>query len=112
MMKLFRRVPDQSLDQDLKILETQLAATFQRVTPRLEFVNDLRSRLAAREIQPVSALLPKKVSSGLLVAGGILGSLLMIITGIRGLISLVGVVGLVLQFFNRDAQRRQLAPAS
>ena len=111
-MKLFRREPDQNLDQDLKALETQLAATFRWMTPRPEFVSDLRSRLATREIQPVSALLPQKVSSSLLVAGGILGSLLMVITGIRGLISLVGVVGLVFQFFNRNAQRRQLAPAS
>jgi len=111
-MKLFRRVPDQKLNQDLKSLEMQLAATFRRVTPRPEFVIDLRSRLVTREIQSVSALLPQKVSSGLLVAGGIIGSLLMVITGIRGLVSLVGVVGLVVQFFNRNVQRRQLAPAS
>ncbi len=111
-MKLYKRRTDQNLGQELKFLETQLAATFQQVLPRPEFVSDLRSRLATREIQPVSALLPQKVSNGLLVAGGILGGLLMIITGIRGLISLVGVVGLVFQFFTRNTQRRQLAPAS
>jgi len=111
MAPFFKFGKDPNRDEDLKLLESQLTAVLQPLDPRPEFVKSLRFQLATREIQVAPALLPRKVSNGLLVAGGVVGSILMLITSIRGLISLVSVIGLVFQRFNRNPQNQQITPA-
>jgi hypothetical protein len=109
-MKFFRR-KDPTIEADLKKLEMQLRLTLQPVAPRLDFVNSLQARLLSGTFQSGAKPLPQKISHGLIVFGGILGSILMIITGIRGLISLISLVRLVIQTMNRNVQKRQATPA-
>ena len=110
-MNIFISRKNPNIDEEIHLLENRLEEIFQPVIPRAEFIDDLRHRLQTREIVVSPGTLPKKVSSGLLVAGGILGSVLMIITGIRGVISMVSVVRLVIEYFNRDTQKQQATPA-
>jgi hypothetical protein len=109
-MKLFRR-KDPGIDEELKKLEMKLLATLQPVAPRLDFVNNLQVRLLSGKFRSGSKPLTKNVPHGILVFGGILGSIVMIITGVRGLIALVTVVRLVIQNMNRNSQKRQASPA-
>ncbi len=111
-MSPLRLRKDPRLKEDLQHLEQQLAVILQPVSPRPGFVRDLRKALMAREIQPATSkwnlqMLDKR----LLVAGGVLGGVLMLLTSIRGIISLISVVGLLIQWFTRNSQRRQTTPA-
>ena len=108
---LFLRKKDPNLEHDFRKLEMQLKATLRPVSPRSEFVNDLRVRLSDREIKIGPKILSMKISNSLLVAGGIIGSVIMILTSIKGLISLIGMIGIVFRFITRESQRRQTSPA-
>jgi hypothetical protein len=110
MRFLSKKRPNQN--DDLRKLEKQLMTNLQPVFPRAEFVRELGAKLADKEIITTPKLLiSKKVSNGLLVAGGVVGSLIMIITSIRGLISIIGIVGYLIQFLNRDSQGQHTSPA-
>lgn len=103
-MRLFKR---KQYDIDLSKLESRLAETFRPIAPRREFVDDLRSRLMAHRspsAQDIVIQNQQAVPRGWLVAGGVVGSLLMLIVSIRGLLSIAGLISLFVQ------QRRQ--PAS
>ncbi len=103
-MKLFKR---KQKDIDLTKLESRLAKTLRPIAPRQEFVDDLRSRLMAHQaLSTQNIVIQEKqaVPRGWLVAGGVVGSLLMLIVSIRGLLSIAGLIGLFMQ------ERRQ--PAS
>ncbi|MBM3145744.1 MAG: hypothetical protein FJ010_12410 [Chloroflexi bacterium] len=83
-----------------------MTETFRPVAPRQEFTADLRSRLMAyrpRSTQEIVVRSRQAAPRGWLLAGGVVGGLLMLIVGIRGLLSIVGLIGLFVQ------QRRQLA---
>lgn len=92
---------------DLKLMEERLAATLTPVVPRAEFVSDLRSRLMAHASRKSPDLIIRSerlVPRGWIVAGGVAGSLLMLLVSIRGLLSIAGLISMFVQ------QRRQ--PAS
>jgi hypothetical protein len=110
-MNLFNFRKDPNKDAKLELLEQQLSAVLHPIDPRPEFVSNLRFRLRTREIQAAPALLPRNLSSGLLVAGGVLGSLVMLITSIRGILSLISVISLVFQYFNRNPHNHPATPA-
>ena len=109
-MRLFKKnAPD--YEHDLKKLEMQLKASLRPVSPRTEFVRDLGAKLVKREIiiSP-KTLISKNASNALLVIGGVVGSFIMIITSIRGLISILGVVGYLLKYFHRNSKQQQISP--
>ena len=110
-MRFFsKKRPNQN--DDLRKLEKQLMSTLQPVLPRADFVRELGAKLAEKEIiTGPKLLISKKVSNGLLVAGCVVGSFIMTITSIRGLISIIGIVGYLIQFLNRDTQRQKPSPA-
>ncbi len=98
-MKLFNR---KQHTLDLEKIEARLAAAMQPVSPRAEFVSDLRARLLKSAPAPSPTLqldIAGKANSprGWLVAGGVAGSAVMLIIGLRGLLSIVGLIGLLLQ---------------
>lgn len=96
-MKLFKRKPK---DIDLTKLESKLAEKLRPVAPRQEFVEDLRSRLIVHQaLASQNILIQEKqvVPRGWLVAGGVVGSLLMLIVSIRGLLSIAGLISLFVQ---------------
>jgi len=102
-MRLFKR---KQKDIDLTKLESRLAETLRPIAPRQEFIDDLRSRLMAhRSLSTQDIIIQQKqtVPRGLIVAGGVVGSLLMLVVSIRGLLSIAGLISLIVQ------QRRQLA---
>jgi len=108
-MKFFHQ-KEREMDEDLKELEVYLQQVLQPVAPRAEFTRRLNARIMSREIPPSSKILPPNITNGLLVAGGVLGSLIMLVTSIRGLISLISFVGLFFQYLNKNNQRRQVTP--
>ncbi len=105
MRFLRKKTPD--LDNDLRRLEKKLRETLIPVLPRIEFVRELGVKLAQKEIKTIQRFqISKSVSNGLLVAGGVIGSIIMIATSIRGLISIVGIIGYLVRFLNRDTQQQ------
>ena len=104
----FFRDKKPNTENDLRRLEMRLKATLQPVSPRTNFVRDLGAKLAEKEIIiGPKLILSKRVSNVLLIAGGVVGSVIMIITSIRGMISLISLVGMVYRFLNRDSKRQQ-----
>ena len=102
-------------NQDIEELQLKLESTLTPVKPRPEFLAGLQAGLYARDIQMAAfPSISRKISNGLLVAGGVLGSLLMIIASIRGLISLFGLLGSISQRLFKVSpfrQRQQITTA-
>ncbi|MBS1250738.1 MAG: hypothetical protein MAG431_02333 [Chloroflexi bacterium] len=73
-----------NLNEDLKKIETKLEAVLQPISPRPAFVLSLRQRLDEEIAQRQKKA---KVKKGLLVAGGIIGGVLMVVALIRSLTS-------------------------
>jgi hypothetical protein len=101
------------LDKELQDLEKVLSENLIRVDPRTQFVNDLRQGLLRQFTNVEMAPSPqhKILHTGLLVTSGILGSIIVIGTGIRGLVSLLGVMGLVISWFKQNTNG-SVAPSS
>jgi hypothetical protein len=101
--------------QDIDGLQAMLESSLIPVAPRAEFLTGLRAGLFARDIQMASfPPASRKISNGLWVAGGVLGSVLMIIASIRGLISLFGLIEIIFQRLSKSTQarpRQQTTPA-
>jgi hypothetical protein len=105
-MRFFRR-KDPDLEKDLETLEKQLWAKLQPVVPGAQFIVDLRNKLFTDGIQYLPSRQPLRISNAWLVVGGIVGSILMVIASIRGIISLINIV----QNLNKSSQRQQTTPA-
>ena len=94
------------LDDDLLALERRLQANLEPVTPRAEFISDLRFNLMHQNLkrEPV----PQKNQPWqdvFLVVSGIVGIGLALLTGVRGLVSLISVVGLLVSWFRQTQQK-------
>lgn len=107
----FLRKRKKGIDQDLKKIENQLIQFLQPVPIRPDYSTGLHAMILARNISTVPRLMSTKMSNRLLVAGGVLGSLLMLITSIRGLISIISIFKLVFQLSGRNSHRHQTTPA-
>ncbi|MCJ7735345.1 MAG: hypothetical protein MUP11_12460 [Anaerolineales bacterium] len=71
-----------TLSKDLLRVENRLREVLEPIRPRHEFVQELRSRLDQEMVKKVKN---KKMQTGLLVAGGIVGLAVMVISLIRSL---------------------------
>ena len=71
-----------TLSKDLLKIESRLEEVFRPISPRLAFVEDLRLRLDQEMERKIKN---KRVKNGLLVAGGVVGLAVMVITLIRSL---------------------------
>ena len=71
-----------TLSKDLLRIESRLEEVFRPISPRLAFVEDLRLRLDQEMERKIKN---KRVKNGLLVAGGVVGLAVMVITLIRSL---------------------------
>ena len=101
-----RNMPNEANRMELVQLEGYLDRTLQPVVPRPEFVDALRDNLNRVELQAEEDLLekePRALHLALLGGAGILSSLLLVITGVRAVIALVGAVSALKQM------RQQLA---
>jgi len=95
------------LDEDLQRVETELSEKLIQIEPETQFVIALRQNLLKQlpnvELTP-SPPQHQVLQTGLLVAGGILGSVFVLLTGVRGFISFIGIVGLVISWIKQNSR--------
>jgi hypothetical protein len=109
-MRLFKR-KDPNLEDELRKLEVHLRAALQPVTVRPQFIKDLKSRLTFSNFPPIQKQSHQRLSKVLLLVGGIIGSLMVLIAGIRGLVSLIFIIGHLIQRMSKNFQRQEPTPA-
>ena len=109
-MKLIRK-KQYDIDADLKRLESQLVEFLHPVSPRLSFTTNLKALILSGKIPIKQRLFSKKTTNRLLVAGGVIGSFVMLITSIRGLISLISVITLLIKNSNKNTREKQASLA-
>jgi hypothetical protein len=110
MMKIFKK-RNTTVETDLKLFESKMREYLQPLQPRPEFVDGLYTRLVSSDLPETPKLLIGNGAQRLLIAGGIIGSVLMVITSVRGLVSLLGFLGLIVQYIQRNGRRQQVKPA-
>lgn len=79
-------------DQALSVsdMENFLSGAFEPIKPRPEFVQALRGRLSS-PLSP-AARYPAPLPSPILIVGGLLGSILIVVTGIKAALSLAEAI--------------------
>ena len=101
---------------EILAIEAYLKTALHPIMPRQAFVSGLRERLMVQAASAAAPELiireePRNVSRGWILAGGVLGSLVVLAVSIRGLISMFGVAGSLLKRFGtgEHARASQLA---
>jgi hypothetical protein len=105
-MKFFERWKKN--ESDLKSIENLLQRNLVPVVPAQEFVAGLRQNILNQipnEIEVAISAQKKNLQTGLVVTGGILGGILIVLSGLRGLISLVGMATLLINWFRQYSQQ-------
>ncbi|MFO8036955.1 MAG: hypothetical protein R6U57_10055 [Anaerolineales bacterium] len=97
---------EEKLTRSLRNVEKKLAAALQPVEPNPTFISNLR--LQIEEAGQHRARI-KKVKKGILVAGGIVGILVMIITIIRSLTSWEKVTQSISKLISKEDREHQTA---
>ena len=97
-MNWFRKTPL----EDLQHIERDLTRALRPVVPRQEFIHDLRSRLIAHTFQSVPVKAEKPMDRRWLLAGGVVGSLFVLLNTFRGVLTLIGLIGLIVQILVRE----------
>lgn len=102
----------QQKQAELAGLETYLSATLQPVRPRAEFVNGLQQRLLHPVVEERPAL--SRAQYIILGVAGTLTSLVLVITGVKATISILGKLGVLDQIKLHMQQRNasRLHPAT
>jgi len=80
-------------DESFQELEYYLRTVLKPVEPRADFVSDLGARLAGAPY--TKQRLPVRLQYALLAAAGLISSLIIVITGIRATLTLLGAMGLM-----------------
>jgi len=107
-MKLFERWTKKKSNEDLSGVENLLRQNLVPVIPSQEFVAGLRLNLLNQIPQDVEVAISKQkrnIQTGLVVTGGILGGILLILSGVRGIVSLVGMVALIINWIRQYTQQ-------
>ena len=81
-----------TLEQDLKVLESTLEALFRPVTPRVEFVKQLRVELVGEEKRNWFSMPRAPWQRFALLAGGIVSFFGLLLGGIRIVLAVVAVL--------------------
>ena len=95
-----------NLSRDLLRIEGRLKEVLQPVRPRSEFVEELRTQLDQEMVRKTKT---KKVKNGLLVAGGVVGLAVMVISLIRSLTSIPSVYESITKSLSKLKKREQTA---
>jgi predicted PurR-regulated permease PerM len=95
---------EQKLSRDLIKIENRIQEVLQPITPPAIFVEDLRERL---NVEMVKKQKSKKVTSGLLIAGGVLGLAALLITVIRTLTSWEKMAAAISKYLPKMRKREQ-----
>lgn len=94
------------MTKDLLRIENRLKDVFSPVTPRADFVAELQNKL---DQEMVARMKTKKVQTSLLVAGGIVSLAVMVITIIRSLTALPGIIEGISKNLPKLRKRQQAA---
>lgn len=92
--------------RSLAALESLLEASLKPVTPRQEFVQDLRARLVSGIEHKVLGMPLRTFQNVLLAVGAVASGGILLFTGLRAVISLLGAIGLVRRYNQQAAERR------
>lgn len=106
-----RNMPNKVDQMELDHLEGYLGHTLYPVTPRAEFVGALRDKLSRVELQAEEDILekePRALHLALLGGAGILSSMLLVITGVRAVLALIGAIGALKQMRQQLATKPQV----
>ena len=95
-----------NLSRDLLRIEGRLQEILQPIRPRSEFVEELRLQLNQEMVRKTKS---KKVKAGLLVAGGVVGLTVMVISLIRSLTLIPSVYELISKSLAKLKKREQAA---
>ncbi len=90
-----------SLPKELLRVESRLNEVLQPVQPRVGFVEELRIQLDQEMVQKMKS---KKVKTGLMIAGGIVGVAVMVITLIRTIMNWPNAVQAITEKFSKREQ--------
>ncbi len=110
-MKWIKWWKKNEIGEEFRGLELKLQTTLIPVAPRPEFVEALRKRLL-KQVSEIDLILEpqsQKLQTGLLITGGVLGAIAMVLTGVRGVVSIAGVIGLLISIIKQNSQN---APVS
>ncbi len=81
-----------TVERDLAAVESRLAMALQPVAPRPEFIKDLRVKLVGKPKEEMSTVSAKKFPQTWLVVGGIFSFFAMVLTGVRIVVTILGLV--------------------
>lgn len=84
-----------TLEHDLQILEDRLSSMFNYIEPRIEFIRGLRTKLVGKPHRRRVTISSEKIQKGVLIVGGVLSLTLIIITGVRVFITILGAIGII-----------------
>lgn len=111
---IYQLLKPKELDEDLQMFEIKLQHILIPVKPNTKYVHSLRQNLKQtyKELELQSDQ-PKHtiLHTGLLLSGGIIGSFFVVLTGLRGIISVIGLVGLLINRY-RSYTQENLTPTS
>ena len=110
MRNIFRKKSE--VEAEIAEFENLLRVTMRPVSARPGFVADLQNRLMNRGPETLTITEPQQSTNRWLLVSGIVGSVLMLITSIRGLVALYGVINLLVQRFNRNTLPGEASPAA
>ena len=80
-------------DESFQELEYYLRTILKPVEPRVNFVSDLKARLV--HTPDTGSKLPARFHYALLAVAGVISSILIVITGVRAALTLLGAMGLM-----------------
>ena len=93
------------------MLETKLEAAMQPVQARADYLQDLRNELIGRPEKRFLGLQIKNPHIILAIAGGALSAVVLLVTGFRAVVALLGTLG-ILQQVNKQANENPPSPMS
>jgi len=99
-------------DTGLLGVENLLQRNLVPVVPTQDFVAGLRKSLMNQIPQEVEHTLTtqrRKLQTGFVIIGGILGSVLVILSGVRGIISFIGIFALLINWLRQYSQQTPTA---
>ena len=99
---------DKQSVERLNIIETKLETVLKPVTPRPSFVDDLQCQLHEEMAKQRKKA---KMKKGLLVAGGVVGGVLMVVAIIRSILSWRDMIESVSEWFMKQKKEHQAVSA-
>ncbi len=96
-------------EKQIKVMENRLQAALQPVSPRPEFVKDLKRRLLSPSEADASIAANQPKQNIFMIAAGLLSGTVLIVLGVKAVIALLASLGLIQQV-KRQMEQQKCAP--